>query len=311
MRNLERPGRFAMLLMLLVFMEGCLHAPDGRKKAGEEASALKLPEIPVILTTQEERTSYLTTHYWDHFNFADTVQFNQPEKLELFFVDFVQALSYLPTDKAVDAIKGMMERVLAADPRIGRTFMGWCEKYFYNPNSPVRNEELYIPVLQLIVSSSRIGELDKTRPRYQLEMALKNRPGSVAADFTYIQDCGKKGKLSGVRAAYILLFFNNPDCNDCRRVKQYLMLSEVFRALPVEKLKVLALYPDEEPELWQKEKYPSQWLNAWDQGVILREQLYDLKAIPCLYLLDWEKKVVMKDAAIEDVESFFKDRKIN
>ncbi|HBK95202.1 MAG TPA: DUF5106 domain-containing protein, partial [Porphyromonadaceae bacterium] len=38
---------------------------------------------------------------------------------------------------------------------------------------------------------------------------------------------------------------------------------------------------------------------------ITKQKLYDIKAIPTLYLLDKDKKVILKDTSIEAIESFF------
>ncbi|MDD2511853.1 MAG: hypothetical protein PHS71_01200 [Proteiniphilum sp.] len=38
---------------------------------------------------------------------------------------------------------------------------------------------------------------------------------------------------------------------------------------------------------------------------IIQKQLYDLKTIPTLYLLDQDKKVIFKETLEETVESFF------
>jgi hypothetical protein len=44
-------------------------------------------------------------------------------------------------------------------------------------------------------------------------------------------------------------------------------------------------------------------IDGYDEGQRLtREQVYDLKAIPALYLLDAEKRVILKDASFEQVE---------
>ena len=41
---------------------------------------------------------------------------------------------------------------------------------------------------------------------------------------------------------------------------------------------------------------PASWINSYDKQLRLRdEELYDLKAIPSLYLLDSEKRVMLKD----------------
>ena len=49
-------------------------------------------------------------------------------------------------------------------------------------------------------------------------------------------------------------------------------------------------------------------LNVHDASqAISRQRLYDLKAIPCLYLLDADKRVLLKDATVEQVELYLKE----
>jgi hypothetical protein len=43
--------------------------------------------------------------------------------------------------------------------------------------------------------------------------------------------------------------------------------------------------------------YPDRWYNGFDPDLAIRgESLYNVRAIPSLYLLDKEKVVLMKDA---------------
>ena len=43
--------------------------------------------------------------------------------------------------------------------------------------------------------------------------------------------------------------------------------------------------------------YPAEWFNGFDPDMVIRtETLYDVRAIPSLYLLDEDKTVIMKDA---------------
>lgn len=70
---------------------------------------------------------------------------------------------------------------------------------------------------------------------------------------------------------------------------------------------MLSFYPDEELEEWRKHlnEFPEEWINSYDKELTLREkQLYDLKAIPTLYLLDREKKVLLKDATAQVIEEY-------
>jgi hypothetical protein len=73
-------------------------------------------------------------------------------------------------------------------------------------------------------------------------------------------------------------------------------------------LKVLAVYPDENLEIWKKHlnDLPPAWINSYDQSQTIRQhQTYDLKAIPTLYLLDESKRVLLKDATATTIHEYF------
>ena len=80
---------------------------------------------------------------------------------------------------------------------------------------------------------------------------------------------------------------------------------EVLRDEPVisslissEKMAVLNIYIDEDIQAWRSYMpiYPEQWYNGFDPDFVIRgEELYNIRAIPSLYLLDKEKNVLMKD----------------
>ena len=85
----------------------------------------------------------------------------------------------------------------------------------------------------------------------------------------------------------------------CRDVKEQILSSPMLQELIERReLQVLVLYPDADLEAWREHllDYPASWINAYDaQQRIGKERLYDLKAIPALYLLDSEKRVLAKD----------------
>lgn len=261
------------------------------------------PPIPATLADDASRRNYLLSHYWESFDFADTLML-KPEIAEQALANFLNIALQSPSDKAGEAISKLMA-ASSADSTAFAYFIELTERYLYDPNSPYRSEELYIPVLRYLVASPKLNEYEKIRPQYQLDMAMKNRPGSVAADFTYTQPNGSRGRLSGLHAECTLLYFYNPDCPDCKRVREYLCASPVFAAATERGLRVLALYPDEELDLWRKHlaEIPKKWVVG---HALLRGEnpLYDLRAIPNLYLLDKEKRVILKDAPVEQIEAW-------
>lgn len=284
---------FACLLgMSLV---SCSHAQQQKTKE------FRLPDVPVTLTAPEDRAAYLSLHYWDHFDFADTSLISRPEITEQAFVDFISILPYTP--KAQEAVDTLFRRALA-DREMLYHFISLGDKYLYEPNSPMHDEELHILFLRALVNHPGLEETDRIRPRHLLEMALKNRPGDVATDFTVVCRDGRSRRLSDIKAGYVLVYFNDPDCEDCRRVKELLTLSPVVNdLLESGRLKLLSVCVEGKTPAWEKAEFPAGWIDGYDADQRLtREQVYDLKAMPTLYLLDAEKRVILKDASFEQVE---------
>lgn len=170
----------------------------------------------------------------------------------------------------------------------------------------MHDEELHILVLRALIDNPRLEEIDKVRPRYLLEMALKNRPGDVAADFAVTCRNGNSLRLSEIKAEYVLVYFNDPDCVDCRRVKERLSSSPTVNGLLESgRLKLLSVCVEGKTAAWEKTAFPAHWIDGYDSGQRLtREEVYDLKAMPTLYLLDAERRVILKDAPVKQAEDW-------
>ena len=81
----------------------------------------------------------------------------------------------------------------------------------------------------------------------------------------------------------------------------------INQLLEQKRLTVLSIYPDEELDEWRKHlnEFPKEWVNGYDKTFAIKEQqLYDLKAIPTLYLLNKDKTVLLKDAPAQTIEEY-------
>ena len=185
---------------------------------------------------------------------------------------------------------------------------GIAGKYLYDPNSPLRNEEFYIPVLEAMISSSVLTETEKIRPQARIEMAYKNRVDTKAIDFIYTLESGAQSTLYKIKSQYTVLFINNPGCHACTENIEALKDSPIINELIQKKqLAVIALYPDEELDEWRRhrDEFPQEWINGYDKSLTIKTQnLYDLKAVPTLYLLDANKKVLLKDATVQAITQY-------
>jgi hypothetical protein len=299
-------------LMLTVSIAGCTSKKEEKK--AEEASSPAMPADferavpPAVMTTPQERADYFVTHFWDKFNFSDTMYIHAPDITEQAFVDFIALFPHTSSPRVISDGVSKLLTSAEADVVMYNYFYAKAEHYLYNPNSPMRNDEYYIPFLEHIVASSKITDVHKIRPRHLLKLACRNRTGSKAEDFTYIAASGKAGNLYGLSAKYLLLMFYNPDCVECQHTMEMLKNSTaVAAAVESGNMKVLAVYPDENLEAWNRHRQdvPASWINAYDKSLTVKNsEIYDLKAIPTLYLLDRDKKVILKDTSTADIHEY-------
>ena len=269
--------------------------------ATTEQTAKQLNFIPALapaMLPQEQKMEYMREHYWDKFDFADTTFINQIDSTKMLTAFAVYATGYIPDSLAYKYMPRLMQRA-STSKRMYTYFLMLAEGVLHDPNSPLRNDEKYIPVLESAVQSSLLDEYERMPYEYDLEIARQNRIGRTANDFTYTLASGRTATLHNIRADYTLIFISNPGCPMCREVKEQITTSPMLQELIERKeLKVLVIYPDTDLEAWREhlQDYPASWINGYDADQrIEKERLYDLKAIPALYLLDKQKRVMAKD----------------
>ncbi|HJU45150.1 MAG TPA: thioredoxin-like domain-containing protein, partial [Chitinophagaceae bacterium] len=188
-----------------------------------------------------------------------------------------------------------------------RARMQRYEKLYADPNSPYRNEAAAVTIYDSILASPYYNSAEKMAIRKKLQLARQNRVGQQANDFIYYAPSGAAESLYLLKADYTLLYFYNPECNACKEMKNTLIASPILKQnINTGKLKILAIYPDPDSTLWKKHlpELPQEWIHGRDKQQYLWEnKIYDLRAIPTIYLLDKDKKVLLKDcmdiAAIE------------
>ena len=92
----------------------------------------------------------------------------------------------------------------------------------------------------------------------------------------------------------------------CREIQRAIEESSLLtQMIEQRRLTVLAIYPDKELDEWRKHPLPTAWIDAHDKGCQIEQQrLYDLRAIPALYLLDAQKRVLVKDStSVAEIEA--------
>ena len=289
--------RSTTLILILAVLIGC--GPKRTKTAEPQESITT--EI-----TPEERLQYRVDHFWDDFDFEDDKQLTMLSREQMIYA-LSEYVTLIPEERADSLMRTLIRRASTSHAMLDY-FATLCEIVLHNPNSALRNDEYYIPVLEELVSSPLLDEYERIAPAYDLDIARKNRIGRVATDFVYTLEDDTQGNLHDIKANYTILMFSNPECPLCGEIMRQIASSQLLTAL-IEHgvLKVLTLYPDEDIAHWRKyiDNIPTEWIRAYDKGgVLTKERLYNLSAIPALYLLDRDKRVLIKDGtSVADIES--------
>lgn len=267
---------------------------------------LPLPTIPTTLRTPHERAAYLLAHFWDRMDFADTLRSRRPDFVEQNLVNYLSLFPHAQADARTRSVHTLMQRAEADKPAY-LLLAELAEKYLYTPDSPMQSEEHFIPFLEELVRTPLLDETEKSRPRFLLSAALKNRPGTTAADFAYHTRNGRQQTLHNTPSApRLLLLFYNPDCSHCREVIALLQADRRLKErLHDGRLTLLAINTEGTPETEaHPELLPTDWITGTADTTLTDNELYILPSMPTLYLLDGKKHVLLKEATPQEILAY-------
>lgn len=308
----------AGIAALALTLASCGQSRTSGRAAEVKAAPFPEVQVPGMITEPSERMDYVLEHFWDGLTSpslkglcdSSHVEGVLYEDVEKQFGIYSAILWQAPLDGAVKSMDRLFHAAEACERRdtssnVFETITKLADKYFYDPNSPVRNEEFYLPYIEGLAHSDMVPESMRPAYGYDASMCSLNRIGTPAADFSFKDIEGKVHTLYGVNADYTLLFFSNPGCPNCKEITEAIEADE--NILQMEKsgrLAVVNIYIDLELDKWRAfaKDYPSEWLSGYDYNYLIRtDQTYSVRAIPSLYLLDKDKRVIMKDAPQDKV----------
>ncbi len=266
----------------------------------------QFPVIPDNLITPEERGSFLIEHYWDNFEVENRATLDYPDVTEQIFVDYTSIMPIAKRESTMKSIEGLLRRA-GTDEDILLMYADFAERYLYSGGGTFVSEEAYLPFVKAVLGSKKVSKLNKLRYTYQYDVMTLNQPGMVVTNFEYkLPGEEKLLRIKKLKSPFVLLYINDPDCDDCSLATLRLSVSQTLLGkIKAGELTVLSLYPDGESEEWLSSlsKYPKEWTVASMEG---GDQVFDLRIIPIVYLLDKDKKIVLKNPSLEELEDYLK-----
>ncbi len=241
--------------------------------------------------------------YCHAIDYNDTLALHDETVMSKHITKIVQMLPATDSLSATTALSYFFNR-MKHDAKALTIVTSLADESLNNPGSPVRDETLYIAFIKTLLATDSIPKIVRDIEEERLKTALLNRPGNVAHDFRFIDRNGNTHTLHKLSGEMILLLFYDPECSHCTDILKFIAKDpKVNSAISNGSLTVTAIYTEGKRDVWESNKWnmPENWLIGYDLSGIYENALYDLPAMPIIYLLDSNKRVLMKDPDVRDL----------
>lgn len=270
--------------------------------AGHVINGLRLPDVPSSITSPGERATFIVDHFWDYMDFADTARSHSRDFMEQSFANYASLFPLVEISHLGASVAALQDRA-GVDSLASSLLAGIADKYLYDPNSPMLNEDYYELFLPSLIADTRLDSSLRDHYRFQLDCIHKNCAGTLAANFTYRGPDGAMRTLyTTATADRVMLLFFDPDCDHCREVISMLRSHNgLNEAIAAGQATVIAICAEGGDVGWElaKSEVPDNWIAGQDRSGIEDHNIYVLRAMPTIYLLDADKRVTLKDALPE------------
>ena len=260
----------------------------------QDQNSLELPAIPKTLKAPAERADYLLEHFWDALDAATDNRSADSLFMEQTFVNFLSVMPHASAEGRAKGATAMYSKLKPSD-KAKNLIRTLAEEYLYSPAAPMRDENLYVLLLQSDAATADDDDASGIRNRELAKELLKNIPGTQAADFGIELANGATTTLRQVGGIPMLLLIYDPDCHTCHEAMEALANdADIQKAIADGKIAILAVAAETDRELWLtvKDTLPQGWISAFDTEGITEAELYYLPEVPGLYLLDGDQRVL-------------------
>ncbi len=270
-------------------------------------------EVPEFKGTEKQvqnnRYFWYKDHFFDHFDFSDERMIRTP-------VLYNRTDYYL--NKLVvqhpDSLVHAVDVVLQLAKKCPETYKYYLISMLnaYAKSNIVGQDACYVHIARNYYEK---GECAAWIEKDEMDKIVKNAKdleptliGKVGQDLALEKEDGTKVNLYDLKTPYTLLLFWAPDCGHCQ--KEMPTFVEFYKKWgksgKVSMISVCNKVTDKVPECWKfiKEHPGMDWLNTVDTYLISKyPDKYYVKSTPQVYILDKDKKIIMKKIAAEQLDT--------
>lgn len=261
------------------------------------------PSAPDSIVQLNERSNFLMRHFWDRLDFKQKKTVDQNALNDAFSV-YVAAMRFADADEADGSVTNLLEKT-AKNPALAIQFTRAAEEALYGPRAEVWSDGIYLRFTEALLKNKKVSDDRKLRFRRHATLLRNSMQGAVPPEFDYETPAGSVAHYSP-NGVVTLIEFGDPDCDECRMAKLKLETNVSFNNLLDRGLvNVLFIIPDA-AEGWNTlvADYSPKWHVGASDTVA---DLFDMRAVPSIYVIDREGKVAAKNVTVEQAMQIVSD----
>ena len=262
----------------------------------------KVPAPPAGVDSLLFKYNYYNAHFWDGIDIADPGLLRSP-LLHNKIIDYLDNVVIQMTDSVIIAVDKLIDASKKNNEAFRYLLITLTNKY---ESSPIMGfDKVFVHLVDQYYLTHKTSWTDEETVKKLSERAASIRPnfiGNPAPAFTLQDTLGADYKLYDIKAKYTVLYFYDPDCGHCK--KSTPQLHEAYAELRAKDVEVLAICTTTDFKRWHEFiiEHDLSWLNLADlPSKTHMKYYYDVRSTPTVYILDKDKKILLKKVASEDI----------
>lgn len=252
------------------------------------------PMAPEEIEEFSEKCNWLAENFWNPLDIKAKEAVDQA-KLNHAFQVYASTVQYADRQRVTAAVDRLLKN-LQKNPMLLYQLSKAAEETIYGPRAEFWIDELYARILRAALANKKFPASKRARYEQQLRQLDATMIGNAPERFDFQRSNGDPAQFFPMSTPTIIVF-GDPDCDECRMGKLRMQANVAFsKAVADGRINVLFIIPD--PEEGWKEKvadFPKNWTVGASDTVA---DLYDLREVPEVYLINTEGKLVGKHIGI-------------
>lgn len=274
---------------------------------------VSIPDFDAVGDELQQRRFY---YYRDHF--FDDIDLGNPSVLLTPFLHtklerYLDNLTVQMPDSIIVAVDFLLKEMEPSEETWKFYVAHFLNKY--GKMQIIGMDAVYVHMVDTYYATGRTPWADEETLVKIIDNANKLRPvllGKIAPDVTLYTQDEKPVRVHDIESPYIVLMFWAPDCGHCKQSMPLVVdFNEKYKDKGVKTIAICTKHMDKTASCWEfvkEKKLDGLYYNLADKFHRSRFQLkYNIRTTPQVFILDADKKIILKRIAIEKLDEVMGD----